>query len=325
MEYSLTTSDIGPFYNNRYIKKCSASGFSFKEDILKMEVLKMSISEWKTPTLKVHLIQTEAQRDIQLLGGVGEDFGVLHFVCNGQTIVEKNKAYPTAIKQNTNNLFYPTTEKVNHSFRKGEINAYFKVFLPFAYIDAMIEKYPDLFVDLSIMAKNRCPFLKEGNITTTLEMKMIIEQIKNAANMGNVASLYFETKVQELLALQLQQVNKLNHSECSYCKHYHEQLNEARNLIENQYKNPPTIAQLAQVVRMSETVLKANFKNFFGTTIYGYLFDFRMNIARNLLSDNSQSIAEIAFQSGYENPSHFTTAFKRKYGISPTEYRAKRA
>lgn len=323
MEYSLTASDIGTFYDNQYIKECSVSGFSWKEDTLNMEALKMSVREWKTPTLKAHLIQTEVHQDIHLMGGTAGEFAMLHFVCDGQTIVEKNKKYPKTIKQNTNNLFCPTTEKVNHSFRKGEVNSYFKVFLPYEYINSMVEKYPDLFVDLSVMIKNRCPFFKEGNIATTLEMKMIMEQIKNTSNMGNIAPLYFETKIQELLALQLQQVNKLNHFECKLCKHYHGQLNEARNFIENQYKNPPTIAQLAQLVGMSETVLKANFKNFFGTTIYGYLFDYRMNIAKNLLPDNSQSIAEIAYKSGYENPSHFTTAFKRKFGISPVEYRQK--
>lgn len=323
MDYSLTASDIGIFYDNQYIKECSVSGFSWKEDTLNMEALKMSVREWKTPTLKAHLIQTEAHQDIYLMGGTTGEFAMLHFVCDGQTIVEKNKKYPTTIKQNTNNLFCPTSEKINHSFKKGEVNSYFKVFLPYVYIDSMVEKYPDLFVDLSIMVKNRCPLLKEENIATTLEMKEIIEQIKNTSNMGNIAALYFETKIQELLALQFQQVNKLNHTECNYCKHYQDQLNEARNLIENQYQKPPTIEELAQRVGMSETVLKANFKRFFGTTIYGYLFEFRMGIAKNLLSKNLHSIAEIAYQSGYENPSHFTTAFKRKYGFSPVEYRQK--
>ncbi len=317
MEYSLTCKAFRTFYDNRYIKECSASCFSFKEDTLNMGVLKMSVSEWKTPSLKAHLIQTESHQDIHLMGGTTGEFAMLHFVCDGQTIVEKNKMYPTTIKQNTNNMFCPTSEKVNHAFKKGEVNSYFKVFLPYAYIYSMVEKHPDLFADLSIMVKNRCPFLKEGNITTTLEMKMIIEQIKNSSTMGNVAPLYFETKIQELLALQLHQVNRFNCSECKSCKHYYDQLNEARNILEKYYQNPPTIAELARRVGMSETVLKSNFKSLFGTTVYGYLFDYRMGIARDLLSDKKLSIGEVAYKSGYENPSHFATAFKRKYGTSP--------
>jgi AraC-like DNA-binding protein len=220
-------------------------------------------------------------------------------------------------------VFCTIEDNIKHTFGKGENNIYFKVFLPYSYINSKAEQYPDVFGTLSEMIKNQCPVLKDGNLTTTLEMKTVIEQIKNAPDMGTLAPFYFETKIQELLILQLQQMRKFSCPECKYYKHYREQLNEARNLLETRYQTPPTIAQLAQEVGMSETVLKTNFKNCFGTTIYGYLFEYRMNIAKKLLSDSTLTIAEIGDQTGYEHPSHFTTAFKRKFGLSPVEYRGR--
>lgn len=323
MEYSLAGTDIATFYNAQYLHGNISSGFSFTDDIIKTNLLEMSINEWKTPKLKVQQIQMEAKKDTYLQGCTPDGDIILHFVCKGQTLIEGNEKYPSVIKQNTNNLFSPISEKVNHLLKKGQINTYLKVFLPKTYIYFLIENHPNLFGCLAEALDNQCPLLKEGNLPTTLDMKQVIEQIKNASLMGNVGSLYFETKIQELLVLQLQQVDKHNCPECRNHKYYKSQLYEARNYIENRFQNPPSIAELAQMVGMSETVLKANFKSYFGLTIYGYLFDYRMGIARKYLSDKSLSIAEIAYKSGYENPSHFTTAFKRKFGVSPVEYRLK--
>ncbi len=321
MEYSITNSEIGRFYNNRYTQSCSNKAFAITRDKINSDVLKMYVKEWKTPELKAHLIQTEAQKDVQITGGMSGEFAVLHFVCDGETIIDKNKALPSVISRNTNNFFCSTTEDIGHSFKQGRNNVYFKVFLPYSYINAKAEQYPNVFEALQMMIANRCPVLRKNNLTTTLEMKTVIEQIKNAPDMGTLASFYFETKIQELLTLQLQQINKIDCSECRYHKYYQEQLNEARNLIETCFQTPPTIAQLAQEVGMSETVLKTNFKNCFGITIYGYLFEYRMNIAKKLLSESTLTIAEIGDKTGYEHPSHFTTAFKRKFGVSPVEWR----
>ncbi len=325
MEYSITHNEIGQFYNNNYAKVCSDNAFSSRCDNITSDILNMSVNEWRTPELKAHLIQTQAQRDVQILGGIKEEAVVLHFVCNGTTAITEEQAHSSIIKRNANNVFCATENAVKHSFRKGENNIYFKVFLPYSYINTKIEQYPDVFGTLSTMIKNQCPVLKNGNIATTLEMKTVIKQIRSAQAMGTLAPIYFETKIQELLLLQLQQMQKHTCPDCKYYTHYQEQLNEARNLIENDFQTPPTIAQLAQEVGMSETVLKTNFKNYFGNTIYGYLFEYRMNIAEKLLQNTTYTIAEIAEQSGYEHASHFTTAFKRKFGVSPTSYRIRTA
>ncbi len=321
MKYSITSSELGRFYNNRYTQNCSNKAFSDTRDEIDTDVLKMSVKEWKTQDMKAHLVQTKAQHDVHVKGRIRGEFAVLHFVCEGETIIDKNKALPSVISRNTNNFFCSTTEDIGHSFKQGRNNVYFKVFLPYSYINAKAEQYPNVFGALQMMIANRCPVLRKNNLATTLEIKTVIEQIKNASDMGTLASFYFETKIQELLTLQLQQINKIDCSGCRYHKYYQEQLNEARNLIETCYQTPPTIAQLAQEVGMSETVLKTNFKNCFGTTIYGYLFEYRMNIAQKLLSNSTLTIAEIGDQTGYEHPSHFTTAFKRKFGVSPVEWR----
>ena len=55
---------------------------------------------------------------------------------------------------------------------------------------------------------------------------------------------------------------------------------------------------------------------------YKYLFDYRMRLAVLYLLDSEMAINNIGIKLGYDYQSHFCTAFKRKYGVSPIVYRA---
>lgn len=322
MKYCINSSEIQDFYNRTYLENGTSGKFSFKNDEINMGMLNMSVTEWGIPKFRAHLINSEADRKMQIVGGIQEDVVILHFVCKGKTQVNRRGAsYSVDMIANTNNLFCGMGDKNKHLLNEHQQNEYFRIYIPYDYIHSMTPQYPDVFGTLSQLIDNQCPILRDGHLTTTMEMNQLIEQIKNCQDMGSLAPLYFETKVHELLILQIQQINKQDHIDCNCYIHYQEQINEARNIIENNFLNPPTICELAKMVSMSETVLKASFKLFFGATIYGYLFNFRMNIARKLLSDNSITVAEIASKSGYEYSSHFTTAFKRRFGLSPVEYR----
>jgi AraC-like DNA-binding protein len=76
------------------------------------------------------------------------------------------------------------------------------------------------------------------------------------------------------------------------------------------------------MVGTNECTLKNGFKTLFGTTVFGYLFNYRMKLAGQYLSDTDKTIQEIAGLVGYEYLSHFSTAFKRKFYVSPQQYRA---
>ncbi|MEL6535368.1 MAG: AraC family transcriptional regulator, partial [Bacteroidota bacterium] len=68
--------------------------------------------------------------------------------------------------------------------------------------------------------------------------------------------------------------------------------------------------------------LKKGFKTLFGNTVFGYWHVQKMDYARNLLLDDAITVADVAEQVGYKNPQHFSTAFKRHYGVSPGKVKA---
>lgn len=53
-------------------------------------------------------------------------------------------------------------------------------------------------------------------------------------------------------------------------------------------------------------------------------FEYRMKMACRYLLDSSKTIQEIGACVGYEYHAHFSTAFKRKFGLTPLEYRCSR-
>lgn len=99
-------------------------------------------------------------------------------------------------------------------------------------------------------------------------------------------------------------------------------MNDARTIIHNNYNHMPTLHRLALLVGTNECTLKKAFKQFFGTTVFGYLFDLRMKMAVEMLLSTDMPISNIGYQLGYEHQSHFCTAFKRKYHVSPSLFRS---
>jgi AraC family transcriptional activator of pyochelin receptor len=94
----------------------------------------------------------------------------------------------------------------------------------------------------------------------------------------------------------------------------------AKDYILNNMQNPPTIRELAREVGINEFRLKTGFKEVYGNTIFGFLLDYKLEKSRVLLESGQYKINEVAFALGYTNPSHFISAFKKKYGITPKKY-----
>ncbi len=322
MRYTIKTSEIGDFYHANYSRLKKESHYEDEPDVINADAFEMSIREWNSSNFKAQHIQISPSKNFEFYGKIEEDMVLLHFVLKGETSLSYKSKQNYRLGESANNIFVPLAENISHRFFENQQYEYFKVYIPCDFLNSISEQNPEMLASL-LKSFDRQMIYPEKSCFTSLEMQQVIEQIRNNKLMGNLAPLYFENKIQELLLLQLQQQNCRKCTTCRRLEHYSVQINEARKIIEHRYRNPPSIKELAMEIGMSVSVLKLCFKQFMGTTIYGYLFDYRMNIARKLLDDTSYAIADVAECSGYEHASHFSTAFKRRYGISPAEYREK--
>jgi AraC-like DNA-binding protein len=160
-----------------------------------------------------------------------------------------------------------------------------------------------------------------GNVTT--QMQQILLGIVNCPFQGLTKRMYLEGKTLELLSLQFSQWlegEKLSVSSPTLKKDDIERLHQAKRLLIRDLNNPPSLLELARQVGLNDRKLKQGFRQLFGTTVFGYLYDYRMEQARQLLTDTQMTISAIAYRVGYKNPGDFSTAFRRKFGINPRTY-----
>ena len=75
-----------------------------------------------------------------------------------------------------------------------------------------------------------------------------------------------------------------------------------------------------QRINLSLKKLKEGFKQIYGTTVYGFLFDYKMEVARKLLESGAHNVNEVGLKVGYSTASHFISAFKKQYGTTPKKY-----
>lgn len=100
-----------------------------------------------------------------------------------------------------------------------------------------------------------------------------------------------------------------------------QRVHEASTIILQDITRHRTVAELSRMVAINATKLHEGFKIEFGLTIYDFLVNERMNLARRLLTETRKSISEIARLTGYKRQDSFAHAFKRQFGYTPTFFR----
>lgn len=96
---------------------------------------------------------------------------------------------------------------------------------------------------------------------------------------------------------------------------------DARDILTSAYMDPPKIPELAKQVSLNEYRLKQGFKEVFGKTIFEFSQELKMANAKSLLANREMSISQIAYEVGYLNVSHFARAFRKVYGMNPSDFR----
>jgi AraC-like DNA-binding protein len=104
-----------------------------------------------------------------------------------------------------------------------------------------------------------------------------------------------------------------------------EKIMEAENiLLAHLQKNLPSLEQIARSLALSESTFKRHFKAIFGKSIYEYYLEKKMDLAKQLMLENTLSVNETAERLGYEKVSNFIEIFKKHHGFSPGVLKKKR-
>ena len=94
--------------------------------------------------------------------------------------------------------------------------------------------------------------------------------------------------------------------------------------LEKHFADPTLNNQiLSEYSQISEVYFRQLFKQTFNTTPRQYILELRLQNAKQLLSDRSIPVSEVAEKCGFSNIYHFCRSFKGHTGMTPTEYRQK--
>jgi AraC-like DNA-binding protein len=183
-----------------------------------------------------------------------------------------------------------------------------------------IDRIPDDFGDIASGSPNRN--YQYTNVITPL-MQAVVHQILNCPYHGLTRQLYLEGKAYELIAYKLEQSLS---DEKKYQKTFAlrpddiDRVHHARELVRRDIENPPKLLELARAVGLSHPKLNFCFREMYGTTIFGYIREMRLNRAKSLLDEGKMNVTEVAYSVGYSGLSNFAKAFKDYFGTLPGKY-----
>jgi AraC-like DNA-binding protein len=96
----------------------------------------------------------------------------------------------------------------------------------------------------------------------------------------------------------------------------------ARDLADSRYVEPLGVEDLARAAGLSRAHFSRQFRRAFGESPHGYLLTRRLERAAAMLRTTDNSVADICMAVGLQSVGSFTSSFTRRFGRTPTEYRA---
>jgi AraC family transcriptional regulator len=153
--------------------------------------------------------------------------------------------------------------------------------------------------------------------------RSVLDSLLNHSYSGSMENIFVNAKVHELLLYSLECL--INEKEEGFsCKFLandldREKILNAREVLLKHIGDPITIKELSRKVAINECYLKKGFKEIFGTTIFDFYQQQRMEHAKYLLYEKGLSVTDVSALLGYSSISHFSTAFKKHTGLKPCE------
>jgi AraC-like DNA-binding protein len=243
---------------------------------------------------------------------------IIHFFfcLDGSAVFEFGPHYSREIQKHRNYFFFNPDKDLPFNLRLAPGSR-------MVFLTISLKSLHDLFVHEPI------PFLKPENINQKfydereIPPYLLVElnQLFNIHLSDNANRLFYRGKILELLALYFSE-KKPNTESCPFLNDQDtvRKIKHAKEYLLKHIEAPPSLKDLARVAGLNEYQLKAGFKEIYGNTVFGYLLDHKLDNARVLLDTQKYQVAEVAYQIGYANPSHFISAFRKKFGVTPKKY-----
>jgi AraC-like DNA-binding protein len=205
-------------------------------------------------------------------------------------------------------MFYPSFTK----FRSIRLN------IAVENLKELVGEQKDHSILSEILDSNQ-PLLFEEFVSPQLQ-KVAMEIIENNIP-ESLHIFYFRLKAEELICLLFAELYKRKTTSLHALNEIDVQMIYLiRDNMFLHLDSPPVLAEMAESARMSVSKIKRLFKQIFGTSIFNYYQNFRMQEAARLLREKKLTVSEVGYQMGFTNLSHFSKVFEEHIGMKPKKY-----
>lgn len=171
-----------------------------------------------------------------------------------------------------------------------------------------IETVKNLYYKLAVLLLNRLQVYGASDFTSNANDNSLHNRIFSSHTLEDIHNY-----AEELLETYLNFMAKTNNSN---------NILFIIDYIKKQYaESALDINMISQNTFLSPAYLCTYFKKETGKTINQYINEYRLNKAVEFLKDKKYRISEVAGLTGYDDGNYFTRVFKKKYGVTPSEYR----
>jgi len=223
----------------------------------------------------------------------------------------------------TNNFKFTPSQKSSHQANRQNVN-FFAIAVDKNYFQDLIGHDSSWSESVQKkLEKNEDFFGAKEFMATTPKMHAVLHSIRNMKP-SPMTRMMTQSLVFELIALQIEQLACLNEAKlgnADIAAVDMEKLYKAKDFIERNFLGDLTLTSVCREVMLNEFKLKKGFRTLFDTSVIQYVRELRMEFAQNLLRDNKMTVEEIAGKLGYRYPNHFTAAYKKHFGVVPSEER----
>lgn len=195
----------------------------------------------------------------------------------------------------------------------------FKICFPVELLQQYAAAFPYLDEFLQQVTGSDPVFLLNEPGWVSSKISYIINQFLECTYEEDVRRLYFDNLVKELLLLLLLQKQRNGKDYTTYMQ----RLYEAKSIIEKNTSRQFTISEIAEQIGLNEAKLKSGFKQVFGTGLFQFMLQAKMQKAWVWVLETNKPVKEIARLTGYTSMQNFVTAFKKYFNTTPGALRKK--
>lgn len=142
------------------------------------------------------------------------------------------------------------------------------------------------------------------------KQKGLVDNLQGECHVVELLSLCLKELTEHLKAIKTEEITLVPDTAQSQLK----------EKIDDCLKNGVSLDSIASTLNMSISTLQRKFKAAFGITVFDYVRQRRLEIAKVAMMSEGLSVGEAAYLAGYKHPSNFVTAFKKRFSLTPSEF-----